>query len=385
MSETSDDPIAYTASPADTAAGADAATKALGYVKTAADVAAAADARTAVLTKGVGPDTAAAVDSAPTKVQTMARVLADAASTVEQVDAELSRPDIVDYQFVIPIDPWMPFGHGQTIVVQSFDPGTAESRDQDTVSPVSDVRYFGTDRKTPPTWGFELYTDVEDADQALTWAANFEAVWDQEETRSTPGAVLPLRYAIAGRIRRVYGRPRNFALIPSHARTGRVDLLADFVLAENTYYADAEESVKIGLRPSGSQRSGFTFPITFPMSTTPAAIPRSETMTIGGTRPTWVDVTFHGPATDPYVLIGTKRWGLQGVLASGRSVRMSGVPWQQGLLRDDGAWVPGMLDPRARLSQLRFKPGEYTVTFGANSVSSDAYATVAWRNAYGTM
>jgi hypothetical protein len=379
------DPIAYTASPADTAAGTDAGTGALGYARTAADTAAGADARTAVLTKGVGPDLAAVADSGRTLLQTLDRQLSDRASTVEQVTVELQRPDIVDYQFVIPIDPWMPFGYGQTVVVSAFDPGSAESRNQDIVSPVADVRHFGTDLKTPPTWSFELYTDVSDPTQALTWAANFEAVWDQEATRTIPGMVLPLRYALAGRLRRVYGRPRNFALIPSHLRTGRVDMLGDFVLAENTYYDDAQQSIRVGLRPSTVQRSGFTFPITFPMSTTPASIPRQETMTIGGTRPTWVDVTFYGPAVDPYVLIGDKRWGLSGSLAGGRSVRMSGIPWQQGLLRDDGAWVPGMLDPRARLSQLRFKPGSYTVTFGANAVSSDAHADVAWRNAYGTM
>jgi hypothetical protein len=44
-----------------------------------------------------------------------------------------------------------------------------------------------------------------------------------------------------------------------------------------------------------------------------------------------------------------------------------------------------MLDPRARLSQLRLYPGTYTVLLGGYGSSSTAKADVSWRNAYGSM
>jgi hypothetical protein len=378
----------YTASPADTAGAADALTDSLGLARTGTDVAAATDVAAPVLTKVVGPDAAAATD-ASSRIMTMARLPADLAAITEQVTVGLNRADILNYQFVLSdgpqdlVNPWVPFGFGQTISVSKYDLGTAEDRTQDQVSPVADVRYFGTDRKTPPTWGFELYTDVTNESDALAWSANFEAVWDREDVRSTPGMVVPLRYKIADRVRRVYGRPGNFAAITTYARTGRVDMLCDFRLAENTYYDDALQIQSVGLRPS--TRAGLTFPMTFPMQFQTPGAPRSETIRVGGTRATWVDITFYGSVQDPWVQIGNYRWGLRGTIALGQSVRMSGVPWQMGLLRSDGAWVPGMLDPRARLSQLRFAPGVYTVTMGGFGSTSTARADLAWRNAYGSI
>lgn len=379
-------PQAYTATPADSAGGADGATTTRTVPRTAGpDAAAATDAVAPLLSKGVGPDLAAATD-ARSYIQTLARVQADTASVRDDVAATLTRPDIDDYQFVLAegVEDWMPFGLGQTIVVESFDPGVAETREQDVLSPVADVRYFGTDRRTPPVWSFDLYTDVETPEEALTWASLFEAVWDSDAIRSTPGAVVALRYRVAGRVRRVYGRPRNFALIPNYLRTGRVTMVADYALADNTYYEDAAGTVTVRVRGTGS-RTGTVFPIAFPLATLTSPEPRSEQVAIGGTRPTWVDLTFYGPIMDPWVQIGSQRWGLRGSLASGQSVAMSGTPWRQGLLRSDGAWVPGMLDPRARLSQLRLPPGTYTATLGGSPASTEARVEVAWRNAYGTM
>lgn len=375
-------PVNYTQAPNDTALASDAATAALTYTRTAADTAAGTDTVVALPIKNVGPDPAAGTDAA-TVVQTMFRAPADRAVITEQVVATLGHTEIIDYQFVLGVEPWMPFGYGQTVVVENFDPGTAETRDQDGLSPVADVRWFGQDLKTPPTWSFDLYTDVETADQALGWAANFERVWDLEAVRTTPNMVIPLRYAIAGRLRRVYGRPRNFAMVPTYVRTGRVSMLADFVLAENTFYDDALNTTLARLRPS--TRAGLTFPLTFPATFQVPGVPRQEVITVGGTRPTWVDLTFYGSVQDPWVQIGQQRWALRGTLPLGQSVRMSGAPWQQGLLRSDGAWVPGMLDPRARLSQLRLAPGQYTVTMGGFGDTSTARTEVSWRDAYGAM
>jgi hypothetical protein len=373
-------PVNYTSPQADTAGATDSVSDGLG--KAVADTAAATDAAAGLLSKSAS-DVAAGTDSA-NDAMAMVRAPADILGLFETVDAAIVRPDIQDYQFVIPDAGWMPFGYGQTIVVENFDPGTAETRDQDKLSPVADIRWFGQDRRTPPTWSFDLYTDVQDAGQALLWASLFEQVWDREQTRSTPNAVLALRYKIAGRLRRVYGRPRNFTLIPAYVRTGRVNITCDFALAENTFYDDVQQTIRARIVATAI-RQGFTFPLTFPLSALSPPTPRTEQITVGGTRPTWVDITIIGPVTDPYVDIGGQRWALRGDVLAGQSVRLSGAPWQQGLYRSDGTWVPGMLDPRARLSQLRLNPGTYSVQFGGYSGSASASADVTWRDAYGTM
>lgn len=382
-------PVNYSATPADAAAGSDAATAGLSFTRSAADVGAGADTVTALLTKGAA-DVAAGAD-ATIRVSTLARAQADTAGGTDAVSSSFAKSDITEYQFVIAESVndalWMPFGFGQTVVVEKFDNGVAETRDQDVLSPVADVRYFGTDRRTPPSWSFDLYTDVTNHVDALAWAALFEAVWDREDVRSTPGAVVPLRYALPGRIRRVYGRPRNFAPIAGSdtARTGRLHMVADFTLADNTYYEDAAQTVTARMIPPQNLQGGYTFPITFPMTNqTPSGV-RNEQIIVGGTRPTWVDLKFFGPCVDPWVQIGNYRWGLRGSLSTGQNVLMSGVPWRQGLLRNDGAWVPGMLDPRARLSQLRLPPGTYTASLGGYAQSSTAKCEIAWRAAYGTM
>lgn len=373
-------PQNYTSPQADTAGAVDLVSDGLG--KTVADTAAATDSASGLLSKSVS-DAAAGTDAA-NDVLGMVRAPADTVGLYETVAAEIVRPDIDNWQFVIQDADWMPFGYGQTIVVENFDPGTAEVRDQDKLSPVADIRWFGQDRRTPPTWSFDLYTDVESPGEALTWASNFEEVWDRESVRSTPNAVLPLRYKIADRLRRVYGRPRNFTLIPAYVRTGRVNITCDFALAENTFYDDVQQTVRARIVATAI-RQGFTFPLTFPLSALSPPTPRTEQITVGGTRPTWVDLTIIGPVTDPYVDIGGQRWALRGDVLAGQSVRLSGAPWQQGLYRSDGTWVPGMLDPRARLSQLRLAPGTYSVQFGGYSGSASASADVTWRDAYGTM
>lgn len=389
---------------ADAAPVADAVARTRSVARTAADTAAAADsgalvARTRGLFETEPADDAVATsrttfrtvhDAAPMADAWAGNALEDAAPAKDGVVPILTRGELQDYQFVIEEAPQfgvphVPFGQGQTVVVESFDPGVAEMRPQDQNSPVGDYRVFGTDRRTPPTWSWRMYTDVYNAWDAHEWAQIMEEVWDAEAVRSTPGAVLALRYRRAGEIRRVYGRPRDFTIIPTYSRTGRIDIVANFALAEHTYYADREETLPLRLMPTRGQGSGFTFPTTFPLRTQRQPEPRLEVADVRGRRPTWVDVTFHGPVDDPWVQVGEYRWGLHGHVASGQSVTMSGKPWAAGIRRSDGTFAPEMMDATSRLSQLRFRPGRYPVTYGGWDSTGSSRASLAWRPAYGTM
>ena len=381
-------PQSFQRSATSAAGTSDSHTRTLGMGRAAADTAGATDAHTWRLGKEWATSSAAGATDSATRKMDMVRAFSDSAAAIDFVTWRLDRPDISDYQFVLDAEPWQPFGLGQTIVVENFDPGSAETRPQDILSPVADTRIVGTDRRTPPTWSFDLYTDVETPEAALDWAQNMEEVWDAEGLRRTPNAVVALRYKVAGRIRRVYGRPRDFTLIPSYIRTGRVHMAADFALAENTFYDDTEDGLTVRADATiGGQTTGFTFPVTFPLTVggyrEQAA--RTELAQIVGKRPTWVDVTITGPTIDPWVRIGDLRWALRGELGNGETWTLSGKPWQQGIRRGDGAWVPGLLDPRARLSQLRIKPGNYPVSFGGYDPTGSSKATLAWRPAYGTL
>jgi hypothetical protein len=299
----------------------------------------------------------------------------------------LAHKEIEDHQFVADVEPYVPFGFGQTIVVEKFLPGAATMRTQDMESPVGDYRLFGTDLKTPPTWSWDLYTDVYDEGEALAWAENLADVWDAENLRREPNKVIGLRYANAGRIRRVFGRPRNFTQTPGDLiQNGKMLLNIDFALAENLYYEDEEEVVgPIAMIPE-SRGSGWTFPMKFPLKSRIPTVPTQVALaTIRGRKPTWLSIDIRGPVVDPWIQIGQYRWGLRGTVEHDRTVTMTGLPWEMGVRRDDGTFLPGMLDPRARLSQLRLPPGNYPVSYGGFDPTLTSRASVRWRNAYGAM
>jgi hypothetical protein len=381
-------PANVQSSATDSAGAVDTVTTTLTAARAATDTAGATDSHSWSLGRVWAASSSAGAADTVTQSMAVVRSLTSAAGASDKVTWTIDRPDILDYQFVFDAEPYVPFGLGQTIVVADFNPGTAETRSQDINSPTSDARIFGTDRRTPPTWSFDLYTDVETPEAALAWAQNMEEVWDAEGLRRTPNAVVALRYKLAGRVRRVFGRPRDFSLVPSFIRTGRVHMVADFALAENTFYDDTEDGLIVRTDPTvGGQTTGFTYPVTYPLTIGgyQEQAARTEQANIYGKRPTWVDITITGPTIDPWVRIGDQRWALRGQLGNGESVRLSGKTWQQGVFRGDGAPVPGLLDPRARLSQLRIKPGSYPVSFGGYDPTGSSKATLAWRPAYGTL
>ena len=92
-----------------------------------------------------------------------------------------------------------------------FDPGVTGWRTQDAENPVRDSVLFGRDRLTPGTWGFSLQTNRLDADGSLAALEAMGGRWRGEAVRTTPGAVMALRYRLGSATRRVYGRPRRWA------------------------------------------------------------------------------------------------------------------------------------------------------------------------------
>lgn len=295
------------------------------------------------------------------------------------VVAELS-----DWQFELG---GMTFGYGLPLAVSRFEKSGSEVRDQDVPAVAGDWRVFGRDRKTPGVWSWDLFTDMQNATGALAVLDQAEAVWDGELYRSRPQLVQPLRYRLAGRTRRVFGRPRRFTAVPTTlAEQGRIDAVADFALAEPWSYDDTEQSLRLTTAAT-VLGTPTTFPLSFPfLWGASAGSPRHGQITVGGTRPTWLRVTFTGPVgttlTDPYVIVGEEVFQLRGVVLPEEQIVVSSLPWEQGVFRGDGTTSSVTLDPTARLSQLRVAPGTHTVSFGGIDNTGTATCTVAWRDAY---
>jgi hypothetical protein len=361
------------------------------------------DATRSVAAPTIGPETSTSTDSV---LVTQGRTATESSTSTDQilsitkttvlnpseqsvssdgVITEFHRADIADYEFVLvePVAntlPFIPFGGSQEITGK-FSPGGFEVADQDQAAVLGDYRMFGTDRHAPPVWAWSLFTQSDNAQDALEWLDIFKSVWNSK-VRRVPEQVLACRYQVAGRMRRVYGRPRRFSPVTDQINIGKVRIECDFTLAEDVYYTDDESSVQVGATASVGVASGIIVPQPLPWVFTTQAPPLTAQAIIGGTEKTWVDVDFYGPCSNPWVKIGSLTWGLNGSLLNGEVVTLSGKPWSMGLRRPDGTNLPGWLDSRSRLSALQVDPGTYSVQYGAWDNTGTSHAVVRWRPAY---
>ena len=150
----------------------------------------------------------------------------------------------------------------------------------------------------------------------------------------------------------------------------------------SAHWYGAVQSVVVQYVPDAG--GGFTFPLTFPASTT-AESDRSVAASVGGSMRTWPVVTVHGPVTDPVVEVGADvRFALRTALGAGESIVIDTRPWSRTVTRG-GASVAGLLSPYStRLSAASLPPGVYEVVLRGVSAEGTATAEVAWRDAYAT-
>lgn len=368
-----------TRSQAEVSASTDAPKTSRSAVRSSGEVSTSTDAAQALQGRSRA-ETSASTDAIASVVRTKGRTIAEASASRDAVVVSQSLGELQDYQFALQVAPRVPFGHGQAIS-GTFQPGSFSIRDQDIAGVVGDYRSFGSDRKVPPTWGWQLWTDQTTPEDALEWTELLAQVWDNEVRKSPEGAVA-LQYKVGGRLRRVYGRPRNFTPTPDRVQNGRIHITADFVLSEDAYYDEEEESVIARLAPAYVAGAGIVLPQPLPWVFTTQPQPKTEQMIIKGSKATWVDVVFHGPMTNPWVQIGGLTWGLLGVIGTNDSVTLSGKPWSMGVRRASGAYVPGWLDPRSRLSALQMDPGSYSVQFGGWDNTGSGSVELRWRKAH---
>jgi len=275
------------------------------------------------------------------------------------------------------------FGGDEPIQVAQFDPGSGSTRTQDVEVPMGDGTMMGRDFHSSPTWMFDFYTNVRDWAEAMSLAEDMASVWSADEVRETPGAVMPLRYLMAGRWRRVYGRPRNFSPPDGglYSKLGRAEFAGSFTTVDRLHYEDTERATSANMIPTtlGGFIAPFVSPIVFESPNegyTPSGLVVGGKARVGGA------VEVEGPVTDPWVEV-TGQWKVQfiGTLGYGDKFTLDTRPWVRTVMRN-GAPQSGILSHSTMVQDVKLSPGAYSMSFGGLGASDSARATIRWRNAY---
>ena len=270
------------------------------------------------------------------------------------------------------------FGAGTSVKIMDFIVGQRAVRDQDTDRHPQHGRHMGQDSDDGPELTLDLSVRAGGAEANLNEAGRLRAAW---QGKQDPGELSVLTYALPGRVRRAYGRPRRFSAPNLHSalHENRYPVLATFQMEDPWFYDDTERSTTLRIIPT-SEVGGFIFPLLIPWSTTRSGAPMSRIADVRGDAPAPYSVTFRGPVRDPWVDVAGQRLRLTGALAWDQTVTLDGRT--RTVTRQDGASVVGMLHPTARLSGMALDPGSHDVTFGGVDPTGTATATLAWRDAY---
>lgn len=287
-----------------------------------------------------------------------------------------------DYEFELDGFTWGPFADVILDGHDAFDTGTVTLRSQDSAFAQGDGVQFGRDFREGQTWSWKLLTNRQTPEEALDTLGTFSALWAADRVRSKPGAVLPLKYRVGGRERRVYGRPGRLAAPPNNRiLSGVVPITCDFRCADGLTYDEEPDQATVSLQPA--VEGGFGFPLVFPLITAEIVGSREGEIVVGGTAATWPVVTIHGPVINPRVALLNEPWeiGLDYSLAAGESVVIDTHPWARTAVRSDGGSLGGYLTRKTRLSTAQLTPGRHSFVFRGTDETGTARATIAWRNA----
>lgn len=272
--------------------------------------------------------------------------------------------------------------------------GPATLQTDDLPHPLTDGITFGIDR----TRGRQLifngaHFGTDPLPTERRWTAPLDSsdamanVWDARAVRTLAGAVAQL--SNVDRERCVYGRPRNYDPTHDIARAGWSTYSADFVTADDKFYALTENMVSVGIPPT--PLGGYTFSATFPMSTFGVTQAAAPTMQVGGTKETWGVVAFVGPCNNPSVTVKDEAGatlftiGLQTTLTAGATALVDCRPWSRGVTLN-GKPANGLLRASTKLDECRIPPGQACKMTATGIVpAGGASATIWWRDAFSSL
>lgn len=267
-------------------------------------------------------------------------------------------------------------GASGPLIITGFDPGRPEIRFDDVQRPHSHGIFPSREYLGAALWVFEIATNARDHAGGLVASASLEEVWrrylDTEEAQ-------PLDYHLAGRWRTVFGKPRRFASTAGTLRDeqGVTLITCDFTITDPRTYDTLLRSQRIGLVAPST--GGLVEPLIAPLVSTRTESTQSRFVEVGGNAPTPLTVTFHGPLTDPRVVIDGQEVGIAGEVAEDLSITVDGR--SQTVVRADGVALPGRLSRRSRLDALLISPGSHEVTFSGVTATGTGHVDLSWRDA----
>ena len=294
-----------------------------------------------------------------------------------------------DYQFEILPDEssadGFVFGLGAQVAVNpdGFDPGEVSWITQDSSNTRRGINAFGRDIPGARTWSWEGFLDGEDDIDALAIAEAFSSAWMPEELVKTPGALVPLRYRLAGRDRRIFGRPRRLSIPPTNLiLNGYSDTSFDFQLVDGFSYDDLESSVNVPYSSSASG-GGVTLPVVLPALLGASTGSGVSQISVLGNRRTYPIIRFNGPWTNPVINFGIWSLAWNGSIPSGQWVEIDCRPWKLSVLNQSGASVVDGLPPSMFLEDCYFPPNtQPQVALAGSAPGGGASALVRWRNSW---
>lgn len=293
-----------------------------------------------------------------------------------------------DYQFEILPGPdatdGFVFGIGAAVSLNDggFDPGELETITQDSQNTRRGVNAFGRDVPGAKTWVWESHTDQDDAESAVAVLEDMSAAWQPYEAEQ-PGWVTAVRYRLAGRDRRVFGRPRRYAAPPTNLiLNGMVPVTHDFTCVDSRTYDDIESSAEIPYS-SGATGGGFSFATSFPLGIEASEGVGAQQIAVGGNARTFPVIRFNGPWVNPSIDTGQWRLSWKGTVPASGWVEIDCRPWKLTVLNQSGASVVGGLTRTTWLEDCWFAPkSRPTLMLGGTSSAGSATASVRWRNAW---
>lgn len=279
------------------------------------------------------------------------------------------------------------FGLGQPVAVdgEGWDIGTDSVEDQDAFNIFGDSVSFGTDSREPALWSWTGHTDLARfSDDALEATRQLGRRWLAKDLRQ-PGVVVPLFYAVGGRTRVVFGRPRTFSqTMDNGIIKGNIPVQFEFKRADTLFYGNELFGVDISIDPQES--TGIETPLTFPLTTLSTIANPGTIASVGGDELAPFTAQIHGPVTNPRISNASGDWELQLMitLEADEYVTISTYPWGARAVRNDGAQVSAW-SAQSRLSKARLNPDGETLHFDGIDSSGTATCSISWRPAYSTI
>lgn len=273
------------------------------------------------------------------------------------------------------------FGAGTEVKVRAFDSGSRMIKDDDWPVPGGHGVLMGRDTVQGAEWTFDLVVKGGGGADTFDLAESLRGMWERQHE---PGALSVLRYALPGRVRRVYGRPRRFAPTGGAVKEGwhwnHYPVLATFRLADALSYDDEARVLSLGL--VAAPQGGVVLPETLPWVLAGREGRRDGQVTVEGRAEVPFTLTFHGPASG-----SASGWWAEG--PGWRVDLAASLAWDQTatvdtrtgtVTRSDGVSLAGAA--RGRFLTARLRPGTSEVSWGANDPTNTARLSLTHRPGY---